>query len=412
VPRQFLQLAERVWSHRSPERASVLYRVLFRLCSGERTLLSDVSDPDVARLIRYDREVSKDEQRMHAFVRFRPLAGSDGVTRHIAWYAPEHRVLRGAALFFLRRFRDMEWAILTPDESVYHSTGELTFGPGVPRDEAPAEDALDDLFRTYFAAAFDPNRVNPTLQRRHLPLRVLQALPEVRESQALVRSAPARNAAFAAHSAALIRTTDFIPASPDLSVIREASGRCRGCELHRAATQTVFGEGPADAKLIVIGEQPGDLEDVAGRPFVGPAGDVLTYAFDRAGIVREKVYVTNAVKHFHFEQRGKARIHQRPKAGHVHACRPWLEAELDLVRPRVIVCLGATAARALFGNTFRLTSLRGQVFATAWAPVALATWHPANILRATPEIAERLTVELVSDLKLGAEHASDDEQCA
>jgi DNA polymerase len=181
---------------------------------------------------------------------------------------------------------------------------------------------------------------------------------------------------------------DLIPERPTLGSVRQAAKDCRACRLWRNATQTVFGEGSAKAEVMMVGEQPGDREDREGRPFVGPAGKLLDRALDEAGIDRRTVYVTNVVKHFKFEPRGKRRIHKKPAAEEIAACRPWLETELRLVRPRILVCLGATAAQALLGRTFRLTQHRGELISSTLASIVTATVHPSSILRA-PDDATR-----------------------
>jgi len=194
---------------------------------------------------------------------------------------------------------------------------------------------------------------------------------------------------------------DFIPPHATLSKLRAASKGCRGCDLYKLGTQTVFGEGPGSAKVMVVGEQPGDAEDKAGRPFVGPSGKLLDHAFDAAGIDRDDVYVTNAVKHFKWakDARTKRRIHKTPNAGEIRACMPWLEHEIALVKPRVIVCLGATAAKALLGRTFSVMKQRGIALESTWAPAVFATVHPSAVLRAPPDqraLAEKLFVSDMS----------------
>jgi DNA polymerase len=174
---------------------------------------------------------------------------------------------------------------------------------------------------------------------------------------------------------------DFIPERPTLPRLRDAAAGCRGCHLWQGATQTVFGEGPAKARIMLVGEMPGDREDREGHPFVGPAGRELDRALEAAGIARGDLYVTNAVKHFKFEERGKRRIHQTPRKGEVDACSPWLDTEIKLVRPTAIVALGATAAKALFGPQFRLTQHRGELIESELAPLAAATIHPSAIVR-------------------------------
>ena len=196
---------------------------------------------------------------------------------------------------------------------------------------------------------------------------------------------------------------EFIPERPSLATLREASKDCRGCHLWRLGTQTVFGEGARKAELMFVGEQPGNEEDLTGHPFVGPAGKLLDRALAGAGIDRAVVYVTNVVKHFKWEPRGKRRIHKKPNAAETAACRPWLDAEIALVKPRAIVCLGATAAQALLGRGFKVTAQRGAFVPSPLAPLVLATVHPSSILRAPDEEARRREMkQLTNDLRVVA----------
>jgi len=186
---------------------------------------------------------------------------------------------------------------------------------------------------------------------------------------------------------------DLIPDRPTVEKVRAAAKDCQACDLWRHATQTVFGEGARNAQLMLVGEQPGNDEDVTGHPFVGPAGKLLDRALGDAGIDRGEVYVTNVVKHFKWEPRGKRRLHKKPSAAEVAACRPWLDTEIALVKPRAIVCLGATAAQALLGRTFKVTAHRGEFIASPLAPLVLATVHPSSILRAPDDVARRREME-------------------
>lgn len=195
---------------------------------------------------------------------------------------------------------------------------------------------------------------------------------------------------------------DFLPERLTLPTLREAAAGCRGCRLWRVGTQTVFGEGPEDARALFVGEQPGDQEDRAGRPFVGPAGHLFDQALEAAGIDRATVYVTNSVKHFKWQARGKRRIHQKPNATEVAACRPWLEAELAVVKPRVLVLLGAVAAQSLLGREFRVTQHRGEFLESELAEVVTATVHPSSILRGEPAEREQNFNAFVDDLKVVA----------
>jgi uracil-DNA glycosylase len=198
---------------------------------------------------------------------------------------------------------------------------------------------------------------------------------------------------------------DLIPANPTLRQLQSNAARCKACDLWKTGTQTVFGEGPSPAKIMFVGEQPGDREDLAGRPFIGPAGRILDEAIQQAGLDRTQAYVTNMVKHFRWEQasRGKRRIHKKPRASQIEACRPWLDAELEVVKPEILICLGATAAQALLGKQFSVLRQRGQLQRSSLAPVVLATVHPSSILRSPDsESREQAMKEFVKDLKEAA----------
>ena len=205
---------------------------------------------------------------------------------------------------------------------------------------------------------------------------------------------------------------EFVPEENSLSAVRAAAARCRGCPLWQAATQTVFGEGPREARVMLVGEVPGDQEDRAGRPFVGPAGRLLDRALEAAGVERGDAYVTNAVKHFKWEPRGKRRLHRRPTPAEIDACRPWLRKEIELVRPLVLVCLGATASQALLGRAFRVSEERGKFIPSALAPYVMATIHPSALLRLPGDWARAAEMQrFISDLELvrgvlAAEHTS------
>jgi uracil-DNA glycosylase len=194
--------------------------------------------------------------------------------------------------------------------------------------------------------------------------------------------------------------SELLPERPTIASVREVAAGCKACDLYKRGTQTVFGEGPRRAEIMLVGEQPGDAEDLAGHPFVGPAGKLLDRALEEAGIDRGAVYVTNVVKHFKWEPRGKRRIHAKPNAAEIGACRPWLETEIALVKPRVLVCLGATAAQALLGKTFKVSRQRGAAVPSPLAPVVGATVHPSSILRAPDEETRRAELQrFIEDLK-------------
>ena len=422
VPRRFLDEAALVACHRDADRFDLLYRLLFRLANERHDLLDDPLDDDVLRFRAMFRQVKRDVHKMHAFVRFRKIESTVEEAPHvhvglreyfIAWHRPDHHIVRAAAPFFADRFAVMNWSILTPEESANWRSDErvLRFGPGVPREAAPRDDELEGLWRTYYGAIFNPARIKLRAMTREMPTRHWATLPETRIIPDLLKEAPARVGDMIERSAMAKKVTaaDFIPPPPanaklTLPVLAEAAQRCRGCDLcDIGAIQAVFGEGPEDAPLIMVGEQPGDQEDRAGRPFVGPAGQMLDEVLGQIGLDRSQVYVTNAVKHFKFVMRGKRRLHQTPNVTEVKSCRPWLEKEFELIGPKMVVALGATAARSMFGQDFRITQRRGDVFESPWAPWSMATLHPSALLRIPdPEAKAAALADFTADLKKAA----------
>jgi len=256
---------------------------------------------------------------------------------------------------------------------------ELARGVAIHRDPSRWALLYEVLWRLAKEGRDLMERADPSVER----LARLEA--EVRENRAVLTAGP------------------FVPAGASLDALRTAAARCAGCDLSRHASQTVFGRGPADARVVLVGEQPGDQEDLKGAPFVGPAGEVFDRALAEVGLARETLYVTNAVKHFKFTPRGKRRIHQTPGPADIAACRPWIEAELELLHPEVLVCLGATASRALIGPAFRLMQQRGTFLETRWAARTMATLHPSAVLRGEDEASQaRLYGMLRDDLRLVA----------
>jgi DNA polymerase len=239
--------------------------------------------------------------------------------------------------------------------------------------------------------------MNIDLMRQEMPSRFWSQMPELQQLSGVLAEAPARIATMQQQQAT--SALHVVPPSRDLAVLRDAAHACKACPLHCDATQTVFGEGPATAKIVLVGEQPGDVEDLRGRPFVGPAGEVLNRALAQAGIPREQVYMTNAVKHFKFTREGKRRLHQTPRMSEVVACKPWLEAELESIRPDAIVLLGATAAKSLLGSTVRITRDAGKVYRTRYAPHTIVSVHPSFVLRSPDEQQSHAVMQqLIADL--------------
>ena len=405
VSRAFVELAATCLCHSDPQRMSLLYRMLWRIAGGERALLSNPADVDVLRAMAMAQAVRRDSHKMKAFVRFREVPGQPDA--FIAWFEPEHQIVDRVAPFFARRFAGMRWTILTPSRSVRWDGSTLTFGDGASQADAPRDDAQEELWRTYYASIFNPARLNTRMMQQEMPARYWKHLPEATLLPRLVRDAGDRVQEMHDREAAAPRrripervapVQSVLDAAPaDLDALRTAAQACRRCPLWEPATQTVFGEGPQNAKIMLVGEQPGDAEDLSGHPFVGPAGQLLDRALRELGIDRSALYMTNAVKHFRFERRGKRRIHNRPQSTHVNACRPWLMGEIENVRPQVIVCLGATAALAVFGAGFNLMRDHGRWHSLDDGTRAFATVHPAWVLRQAEgearEAAYRLLVE-------------------
>jgi DNA polymerase len=407
VPRAFLDLANAVLAHRDPRRHATLYRMLWRIAHGERALLRIATDEDVAWAHACARQVSRDMHKMKAFVRFREVRhGEDTV--YVAWFEPEHDIVGRVAPFFVRRFTGMHWSLLTPSRSAHWDGANLTLGLGADRADAPSEDALESLWRTYYASIFNPARLKVEAMRREMPVKYWKNLPEARLIPELVREALPRMQAMVEKQPTVPRkkVTPLQKAAADapegsIAALRKQARDCRRCDLWKPATQTVFGAGPQGARIVVIGEQPGDQEDLSGKPFVGPAGKLFDRALEAAGVDRGELYVTNAVKHFKFEPRGKVRLHKRANAAEQAACRPWLAAEIDRIRPEGIVCMGAMAAQAVFGSAFRLMAQRGQWLDLPDGRKALATVHPSYLLRLPDHDArEAGFADFVRDLAL------------
>jgi DNA polymerase len=240
---------------------------------------------------------------------------------------------------------------------------------------------------------------------KEMPRRYWSTMPETQLIPDLLAEAPKRAAAMVEqHTERFAGARGFFPQTISLPQLRDAARTCRGCDLYCNATQTVFGEGPENALGALVAEQPGDNEDLAGRPFVGPAGEVLNEVLREVGMDRAQLYVSGAVKHFKFELRGKKRIHAKPNARQIQACRPWIEAELRIVRPRVLVLMGSTAAQSLVGRQFKITRDRGKPFESEWSPWTIATFHPSALLRIPDEaLRVQARAEFVADLTLAAQ---------
>ncbi|RYE72292.1 MAG: DUF4130 domain-containing protein, partial [Hyphomicrobiales bacterium] len=323
------------------------------------------------------------------------------------------------APFFVRRFADMDWMIATPDLVARFDDGRLTIAPSMARPDLPEDDA-DELWRTYFANIFNPARLKVKAMKSEMPVKYWKNMPEARLIPELIAGAEqaAREMQDRMPAPAHDRTerivrrvpqtpeaarTETLPETIDQS--REAAAVCTRCDLCRYATQTVFGEGPDTAEVMFVGEQPGDHEDLTGKPFVGPAGRLLDAMLEEADIDRDRYYVTNAVKHFKFVPRGKRRLHQRPNGHEIERCKWWLNIERDLIRPKMIVALGATAAQAVTGDGQGILKRRGQIERLADDTPVFITIHPSAVLRSGDEAAqEKARADFLEDLRALARH--------
>ncbi len=351
---------------------------------------------------------------MRAFVRFRAVAEADA-TRYVSWFEPDHFIVEANAPFFVRRFATMTWSILTPDASAHWDGATLRVGPGADARDVPDDDALEAYWRAYFGAIFNPARLKVSAMTSEMPRKYWRNLPEAAAIPELIREAQGRTDAMLEQP---MPPSDSLPLGPvrarsretgpaadatPLATIAHEAASCRRCALWEPATQTVFGEGPADARIMFVGEQPGDQEDLAGRPFVGPAGQLLDRALEEAGIDRRTVYVTNAVKHFKFVPRGKRRIHAKPDTVEIVACKKWLDDELHEVKPDLLVLLGATAARAILGRAVTIGRERGERITMADGQAAFVTVHPSFLLRLPDEDSKaREYRAFVADLRNAA----------
>jgi DNA polymerase len=414
VSRDFLAFAAVVVLHRSNERFSLLYRLIWRM-AREPGVMGLGADPDVARTRGFAQAVGRAERKMKAVLDFHLVSGPGQPEIHAAWFEPAHRVTERTAPFFLQRLGGAPFSILTPDVCLHWDGDRMRASPGADPADAPTEPSLERYWRARYATIFDSARPEPSgrqvdaaggggsrnppavgliaVARQSADSRTpaMVAQPRNEPTQRSLRAAQRANRD-ASYDGLLPGTSDEIAAGVQI---------CRRCDLWRCATQGVTGEGPAKARLMLVGEQPGDQEDLAGRPFVGPAGQMLDKALAVAGAPRDRIYVTNAVKHFKYELRGKRRLHKTPDAGEVLACRWWLDAERRLIRPRVIVALGATAALGIFGRPMPIAKNRGRAQQLPDQAQGLVTYHPSYLLRVPDADAKAKAFEqFVEDLKL------------
>ncbi len=396
VPKGFAELSRSVICHNDPARFGLLFQLLIDLKAGRRHM-GDRADPLLRKLDIMAKTVRRDIHKMRAFVRFRRIE-EEGDEHFIAWFEPEHHIVRANASFFIRRFGGMRWSILTPALSIHWDKNILLEGPAARKEDAPSQDAIEAQWKTYYGSTFNPARLKVKAMLKEMPKKYWHNMPETALISELIQSARNRELA-------MIEKEIAAPAADTLATLQAEAGRCRRCPLFGPATQIVFGEGPERARLMFVGEQPGDQEDMQGRPFVGPAGQIFDAALAQAGLDRAQAYVTNAVKHFKFKPEGKRRIHERPNISEVNHCRWWLKREIEILQPDLIIALGATAARSLTGRNVAITTSRGSILESEEGVPVLVTIHPSYLLRLpNAEMAAQERRNFVADLMQARDH--------
>ena len=397
VPSAFVPLAKLVCAHRAEGAYDLLYRVLLR-CRGNAQLLSNRADAQVQQLEAWAKNIRRDMHKMKAFVRFREVTPQGANRRQfLSWFEPDHRIEDLIASFFTRRFGDMDWVIVTPEVTTRFAGGDLSH-EAVESARLDLSDETEELWRTYYANIFNPARLKIKAMQSEMPKKYWKNLPEADLIPGLIAGAEARMRKMQADAPTLppIRAERILERIPERAEADDLHA-CARCPIGAQATQAVGGVGPMDARLIIVGEQPGDREDLEGVPFVGPAGQLFDALSAEAGIDRATAYVTNAVKHFKFVPRGKRRIHQSPHKTEVEACRVWLEREIAQVQPVLLIALGATAAQTLTGDSSPLMQRLGRVERGREGLPVLITLHPSAILRS--DHPDALRALLLRDLR-------------
>jgi uracil-DNA glycosylase len=407
LPAPLMRLLDSVSCFRTAGRYELMYRLAWRTLYESRKLLEDAADPDVRNACLMDAAVRRDVHKMHAFVRFRETIDEQGEPAYFAWFEPEHEILHRASPFFAKRFPNMLWTIATPDGAAIWDKSALSFMNSPTPQVHPPSDEFEDMWRTYYRSICNVARINPQAMQREMPQKYWKNLPEAAEIGILIRDGVSNFAG--RHKISDERgntmTKAVKRALADLPSPGDGPQDCRRCDLWKHATQAVLGEGPTHARIMLVGEQPGDEEDLRGQPFVGPAGRVLDQVISEAGLERKEIYITNAVKHFKWEPRGKRRLHKKPDVREIVACNVWLEKEITQIEPVVIVALGASALRALSGSSMSIDAARSQILAHPSGATILATYHPSAILRAEGDRADELRTKLLADLERARKQA-------
>ncbi len=400
IPRELLSMLQSAACFRAADRYAFLYKIVWRWQSGERDVLS-AADQDGGRLHAMVKAIRREIHKMNAYLRFRERPVELGAPQFVAWFEPEHDVLPQVAAHFSRRMGQTSWMIGTPQATMLWDGSRLESGPALMTGPEDIDDTGEAMWLTYYRSTFNPARLNTKVMQGHIASRYWKNMPEGALVPAMIAEAAAGARQDGQTRSVGARTGVTIPVTAESAQpLRERPSsldECRRCELWRNATQAVPGVGPTTARIMLVGEQPGDQEDLAGKPFIGPAGQVLDEAFKKAGLSRDAIYLTNAVKHFKWEPRGKRRLHKTPAQMEINACAYWLEEELARVQPQVIVALGGTALKAILGNPkATLTDKLGVPFQHEGKWIVVV-YHPSYILRVPDEAARIKAMQVLVD---------------
>ncbi|AMO72369.1 hypothetical protein AZE99_11350 [Sphingorhabdus sp. M41] len=407
ISKTLLSLINTALLHRNEDRFDLAYRILYRAQSVPNLHLNP-ADADMLRLNRYAKAIRRDIHKMHAFVRFRKIGKSGGREQFVAWFEPDHHITASVASFFRNRFTGMDWLIVTPGASIAWDGQKLAVGPGGCKEDVPQQDMVEAEWRTYYANIFNPARVKIGAMKSEMPMKYWKNLPEAELIPSLLEQAGTRVEAMVVRvreDMLFDQNMDGAAANLPVSLdqVYALLEQQTDAPMEKFSDRLVRGSGPDHADIMIIGEQPGDQEDREGRPFVGPAGQLLDRVLEQAQIDRQKIFLTNAVKRFKYTQRGKRRIHETPNVGEINYYRWWVEQEIRLVDPKLLVALGATAARSLTGKPVKISRHRGEILSGADGRSILITVHPSFLLRIPDEQGRQVEqAKFVRDLQLAA----------
>ncbi len=392
ISAELMRAFDFVCLHRQEKKWPLLYRLFWRSFK-EKKILEHLTDPDVLQLFQFQKQITRDIHKMHAFVRFKKIEREDGLSLYVAWYVSDHLIFERASTFFCNRFGSMHWAILGPSQQMYWNQEKLFFSnDDLPDLELP-EDRFEDLWKTYYANIFNPARLKIKAMKNEMPVRFWKNLPEADLIPSLILDSDRRVQIMREKASQIsVKSKLDISSQASLSDLASLVQDCRRCELCLNGTRAVFGEGQeGQSKFMIVGEAPGDREEQQGQVFVGPAGRLLRSVLSEIDWPVSQTYFTNAVKHFSFKNQNQRRIHQTPRPEFIESCRDWLEEEIQRVRPSLVVALGATAAKSLLGHSVPIQKNLGKLYRSFYGPEVVINFHPSHLLRSAEKKAERIS---------------------